>query len=380
MDTSLAVDQILDTILNKLPLETKFGVQAVSRRWMQISKGILRKQKTVVLVMNDCWAHPQYQYCQEHPWKPGNFIRSQHLDIVYNGVDMKLWRRISLLMPDIESIFIDLRSGLRYYDDLVKHLLETYGSQLQCLWMPSHMEGTRSDSSLILSSMTDTLPQLRHLKLFRCEMTFVEEILKFCPRLEYLDCRVAVINGNLLPKGLKKLRGNYNLTETFLTCPASKTIEEIQSITLNSDVLPENFLLPSLKVLNVIVGKEDIQSLDNLAKILERSPSLRKLSINMDVGNQANAVLREPFKKIIGYCQEITEFSLNLYRNAYEDPRNRLEINRHSVDSFTENLSLNMRKLKKLHLSFNVTSKGLYALCSLPELESFGNPAGSVLL
>ena len=190
-------------------------------------------------------------------------------------------------------------------------------------------------------------------------------IIKSCPRLEYLKCWTDITDWNLLPKGFKKIQhqgGHLEGMVNLLTCKASETIEEILGMQLVSDTFRNNFSLPRLNILNVCIYEDTNGCLNNLARILRFSPVLKKLSIEIQLTDDIDA---SSWIKVIEECSTITDLTVHLTMNR---PLMKVSL---WQDAFAESVSLNMKKLKTLKLDFALSSIGLIALSTLPELQLF---------
>ena len=354
-------DYILDTILDKLPLRKKFIAQFVCHRWKDRSMIALKQHKSVVLSANRPGRVDDEENCKEHPMHRQNVM-------TFSLYDMKSWRQVLPFLPGIQFVYLDINPNVamdfRYadYRQFLEYIIEMYASQLQCLWIPSHEEY----SGEFLK--TDCFPQLRHLHFSGTSDTNLVRIIKSCPRLEYLKCNTYITEWNLLPKGFKKiewedryrryLRGMVNL----LTCKASETIEEILGIKLVSDVFRNNFSLPRLNTLGVFIYEDTNGCLNNLARILRFSPVLKKLSIQIQSSDNTDA---SSWVKVIEEGCKIIDLTVLLTRDR---PLIKVSL---WQDAFAESVSLNMKQLKTLKLDFALSSIGLVALSSLPELQLF---------
>ena len=355
-------DYILDTILGKLPLRNKLTAQLVCQRWKDRSNVFFKKHKSVVLSTNrPGQVYVRKNNCKEHAIHQENVM-------TFELHDMKSWRRLLSFLPGIQFLYLDINPNVAIdiwytsYRELLKYIVEMYASQLQCFWIPFHREETYYGEFLA----TDCFPQLRHLHCSQTSDTNLVRIIKSCPRLEYLNCWAHIIEWNLLPNGFKKIEcsnGYVGGMVNLLTCKAAETIEEILGIHLVSDILENNFSLPRLNTLDVFIYEDINDCLNNLARILRFSPVLKKLSIR--IGSTAEDINASSWIKVIEECCKMTDLTICLTTNR---PLMKVSL---WQDAFAESVSLNMKQLKTLKLDFALSSIGLIALSSLPELQLF---------
>ena len=360
-------DCFLDTILGKLPLRNKFTAQLVCQRWKDRSIVVLKQHNSVALSSKRPRRAYTKNHCKQHPVHRENVM-------TFELHDMKYWRQVLPFLPGIQFVYLDIQSNVTddiCYDDyreLLKYVVEMYGSQLQCLWIPFHKEEDKDeneneDEGEFLK--TDCFPQLRHLHFWQTSHTNLVRIIKSCPRLEYLKCWTDITEWSLLPKGFKKIEPNNEYLEgmvNLLTCQAAETIEEILRIKLVSDVFRNNFSLPCLNTLDVFIYEDTNGCLNNLARILRFSPVLKKLSIQIQSSDDINA---SSWIKVIEEGCTTTDLTVRLMTDS---PLMNVRL---WQDAFAESVSLNLKKLKTLKLNFTLSSIGLVALSSLPELQLF---------
>ena len=360
----LNVDYILDTILGKLPLRNKFTAQLVCRRWKHRSIVLLKQHKSVALSSRRPKRDLIEDYhCNQHPMNEENAI-------TFDLHDMESWRRVLFFLPGIEFIFVDNIPNpdfkIRYfaYRELLKYVVEMYGSRLQCLWINFH--GYQGVDFL----KTDCFPQLRHLHFLQTSDTNLVRIIKSCPRLEYLKCCTYITEWNLLPKGFKKIERDSSSYDKHLkgminlvTGKAAETMEEILGMELPSGVFRDNFSLPRLNTLEVWIREDTNGCLNNLARIVRFSPVLKKLLIEIESEDDIDA---SSWVTVIEKCSEITDLTVHLSTNSR--PLKKVSV---WQDAFAESVSLNMKKLKTLKLDFALSSIDLIKLSTLPELQFF---------
>lgn len=373
VDRCLGIDKLLDKILGYLPLRKKFAVQSVSRRWRQRSIIVLKDQKSVVLSSEKSGSFElvvNEKTCKDHPAIFENLI-------CFDMYDMNLRRKVLSFLPGIKILHVDYNDGIfdetwgddsrleegRNNSNLFKDILRNYGSQLLCLWINIYYEDDTDDLQL-----DSCLQELRHLHIEWPSDESITQVLKFCPKLEYLSCFTFFMDWNLLPQGFKKLESDSSELkglDNLLVSPAAETLEEILEITVTSEAFDENFHLSSLKVLRVTVQHmqaETNASWNKLARILRFSPQLTELSLKIITNQDIEAA---SWIKVIEECPRVTDFNVQL--TEYQ-PKTKVHL---WQDAFAESILLNMRRLKSLRLEFSLSSIGLMTLSSLPELEFF---------
>ena len=356
MHLCLKLDEILDMILLKLSLKTKFSILAVSRKWREKGFVVLRRQKSVVLSCNTpdrLYIEPQ---CKNHPVTRNNVITCvQHMN--------DFWKAVFSYLPGIKYVYLDSSSKptggtcYGYHYNLVMHVIDEYGSQLECLWIPGYKAQYFPEIPI--------LPQLRDLHFMWLTDDDVQHILN-CPKLEYLKCDTKFTKWNFLPKGFKSLEGDENKFEglnSLLVSPAAETIEEIKVMQLTSEALFGNFWLPCLRVLHVEINKAPNGCLKSLARILRFSPGLTEFTLKIQSMQKIKGVF---LSRVIEQCTRVTHFKL--YMNLING--NYFKVNSWQ-DDFAWSMALNMKNLKHLDVDFALSSTGLTALSSLPQLEFF---------
>ena len=389
MHLCLKLDEILDMILLKLSLRSKFTTLAVSRKWRQTSFVLLRLHKSVVLFCNTPDGFNNEHQCKNHPVTWNNVITCV-------GHRKDFWMAVFSYLPGIEYVYLDTSytptGGTCYwfYYDLLNYVIAEYGSQLKCLWIPGRERDNFPDIPI--------LPELRDLYLTCLTDYDVQHILNTCPKLEYLKCDTKNKEWHLLPKGFKRLGGDGDVIQglnSLLVSPAAETIEEIEAMQLPSVTVFSGFRLPCLKVLHVEINKAPNDCLNSLARIARFSPVLTKLTLKihlkqaienledmnnmddmdnmddmeeiqeMEEAQETQEMEGASWSRVIEECTRVTHFSLHLNPCG-------LGFNVNSwQDHFACSIALNMKNLKHLYVDFALSSTGLTALSSLPQLEFF---------
>ena len=375
MHLCLELDEILFTILMKLPLTRKVTTLAVSRKWREKSFVVLRQHKSVVLSLNYPRSVFDRNECSNHPVTLDNVIFS-------NSYHISFWKAVLSFLPSIEYVFldIDLNCGIdvRYacYLDLLKHVIDKYGSQLRCLWV-SEYEEQFEDTLWTAEDLEehdeeeefiaiDSLPELRDLYLRWIAVDDLKRILTISSKLEYFKCDTDMTEWNSLPKGFKKLDGdggNLQGINTLLVSPAAETIEQMGVMQLTSETVFGNFWLPCLKVLHVSINETPNGCMDSLTRILRFSPVLTELSLTIEPMEDMEGT---EWFRVTEECTRVTHF--RLYIKAFNG--NYVKVNSWQ-DDFACSMALNMKNLKDLFVNFALSSTGLTALSSLPQLEVF---------
>ena len=357
MHRCLEVDEILYTILLKLPLRPKFTALAVSRKWRQKTVILLGQHNSVVLSCNTPDDFYNRYQCKNHPATLDNVITHElyHTDF---------WKAVLSFLPGIEYVYLDLTPNRAtevpyfIYKDLLQHVIDKYGSQLKCLWIPQHQEDEGKEEEFLA---IDSLPELRDLHFTWIMHDNVRRILTICPKLEYLECYTEITEWNLLPKGFKRLNGStFQGLNTLLLSPAAQSIEEMQVMQLTSEAVLSNFWLPCLKVLHVDINETPNDCLNPLARIIRFSPVLSELSVTIESMQEMEGA---SWSRVIEECTRVTHFKLQI--NACDFNVNSWQ------DDFSCSMALNMKNLKHFDVGFALSSTGLTALSSLPQLEFF---------
>ena len=359
MHRCLEVDEILYAILLKLPLRPKFTALVVSRKWRQKTVVLLRQHKSVVLSANTPLRVFNRHQCKNHPATRDNVITSE----LYK---MDFWKAVLSFLPGIEYVYLDLTPNRAtevpyfIYKDLLQHVIDKYGSQLKCLWIPQHQEDEGKEEEFLA---IDSLPELRDLHFTWITDYNMKLILTNCPKLEYLMCYPELTEWNLLPKGFKRLDGDGDVIQglnSLFVSPAAETIEEIKVMQLTSETVFGNFWLPCLKILHIEINEAPNDCMNPLARILRFSPVLSELSLKIVPMEHMEGA---SWSRVIEECTRVTHFKLHI--NACDFNVNSWQ------DHFAWSMALNMKNLKHLDVDFALSSTGLTALSSLPQLEFF---------
>ena len=360
MHQCLELDEILDTILLKLPLRRKFTALAVSRKWKQRIVVVLRKHKSVVLSSNTPYRFYIRHQCKNHPVTQDNVITSE----LYK---MDFWKAVLNFLPGIEHVYLDISPNCAmdicygYYKDLLQHVINEYGSQLKYLWIPEHREEDEGEEFLAI----DSLPELRDLHFTWLTDDNMRRILNICPKLEYLQCNTDITEWNLLPKGFKRLKRDedqFQGLNTLLVSPAAESIEEIEVMQLTSETVFGNFWLPCLKILHVFINETPNDCMNPLARIIRCSPVLTELSLTIEPMEDMEGT---EWFRVIEECTRVTHFRLYINPSGYD-----FNVNSWQGD-FACSMALHMKNLKHVFVDFALSSTGLTALSSLPQLEFF---------
>ena len=237
-------------------------------------------------------------------------------------------------------------------------MIDEYGSQLKCLWIPQHQEEDEEEDFLSI----DFLHELRDLHFTWITDENVRRILTICPKLEYLKCNTDMTEWNLLPKGFKRLDGSsFHGLNTLLVSPAAESIEQMEVMQLTSETVFDNFWLPCLKILHVSINETPNDCMNPLARILRFSPVLTELSLTIEPMEH----MEGEWSRVIEECTRVTHFRLHINPSGYDFNVNSWQ------DDFACSMALNMKNLKHVFVDFALSSTGLTALSFLPQLEFF---------
>ena len=365
MNQCFLIDNILDTIVDKLSVRQRFLIQSVSHKWRQSAKSSLSCQKRL-LIVNQFKQFPAHykSLCPHH--------KLYKTDLVGHKMShMAFWKRVLKAMTRLEVIYVSCPSGNHWNETstpvtLMRLIMEKYHTTLKCLYTEYkswQSRNTKKNSFPFVSS----LPHLRHLTAQAIEGSDMNALLSIAPNLEHISFFTigwvdSKLDTRLFPKGLKSVLGPFYGLEGICLSPVSQTLECISELRLKADTSVRICNFPNLQRLGVaFTFNEDPQKcVEVLANLLSNCPNLTRFAITGISDTSFDAPTIKSWLTVLSYCSNVTEFYL-----SYD-----IQADKKSSDMFVQQMVKTMTGCKKLTLSGPIYSDEFIHLSNLNHLES----------
>ena len=388
MDQYLSINNILDTIMDKLSVRQRFAIESVSRKWRLHARSSLSCHKRLLIVNQFKQFPADYEsLCPHH--------KLYKTDLVgHKMTHMAFWERVLEAMPRLEVIYVGTPPDTSWCSmptpiALLQLIMEKYHTTLKCLYAGYESFNGESGEENVFPFVA-SLPHLKHLFVKRPERNDMNALLTIAPMLEYLSFATigrgdSKFDTRLFPKRLKGVVGAFYGLEGVCLSPASQTLECISNLRLEANTLVRICNFPKLQRLGVSIEyDEDPQKcVEVIANLVSNCPNLTQFQI-MGYSNES---FDEPSIKswltVLSCCPNVTEFDFSYGMDADEKSSNMFVQQMIQTMTGLKKLSLNMpiywdgliplskmTGLKELSLNMPIPSHGFIHLSNLDHLES----------
>ena len=366
MHPCLEIDCVLQNIISRLSLFKRVTLLSLlSVGWRKVVLACLSKQRSLAITV---YERPRYytsqgfhpwNVCHEHTVSKDNLIRIRY----YKS---HTWKVMASWFTFLESIYFNL-CGCRDRDfDLYSHVFKLLVSKnaktLKCVSVLAPTFPGNESFPII-----NSLPELKHWIAGKTSVKGIDNIIKACPKLEYLKFSSQFNEWHLLPKGMKYLGTSYDKImglDNILKSDIVTSLETLERVLMTPVLSSIPFTFASLKLLEVVIEEDTNGCLYNLSRILRNCPVLEILKVDICWFHVIDQV---SWTNVINECANVTNLKI-----FYSKGGERIDVSPWE-DYVAELIESRMKKVETLDLDFGVSSKGFETLEKLEHLKSFSH-------